>query len=462
MKFVRLFVVSLLLVPLNALGGTGAKLYNEFMDSDALYPDPEWQEYIDDLGQKLLSHSKDRGKQYHFFVLDNPEINAFATADAYIFVNRGLLAYMGSEDQLAAVVGHEIAHIVARHPDKRRAHGILGDSIGIIALALTGRWELMEAADAATRTMIMGYGREHELEADEIGAQIMARAGYNPLATIEAVHVLKDQELFAMDVANQPRSYHGLFATHPQNDKRLHEVVSYALDMLPEIMAEPSDRFWEMIDGLSYGSDSTVGINTDNVFYDKTLRIAVEFPKAWDVSFNRQKVVGVAPNGESEALLSVSRITPEDWVDYSDFLKNTLHVTNITSESTLDIPGCCQVHIADLAVDGTTKKRSLIGLRIKGSDVFVIQGEAGPRGNSDDLLVDMKSTLAGIRNLQVADMKKAKTKRIKVIVAKPGDTYKKLADQSSLRNYPEETLRLINGHHPHSEPRAGDKIKIVQ
>ncbi len=462
MKVVRIVIAALLLGPPTAIGGTGAELYNEFMDSDALYPDPKWQEYIDELGQKLLSHSKDAGQEYHFFVLDSPEVNAFATADAYIFVNRGLLAYMGSEDMLAAVVGHEIAHVVARHPDKQRTSGLLSSGIGLLALALTGRVETLQAADAVTRTMIMGYGRDRELEADEIGAQIIARAGYNPLATIEAVHVLKDQELFSKDVANQPRSYHGLFATHPQNAKRLREVVSYALDMLPETTEEPSEVFWELMDGLSYGSDSSIGVNSDNVFYDKTIRIAVEFPKGWDVNFNRQSVLGRAPMGRNEAWINVVRTTPEEFESPSAYLKDTLRVAGIESETTIDIEDCCQVHLAELSIEGTNKKRSLIALRIKGSDVYVVRGEAGPRGNFDKLQEDLLTTIAGIRNLQVEDMQKAVTKRIQVIVAKPGDTYEKLAEQSSLRNYPTETLRLINGHHPHGEPRAGDFVKTVK
>lgn len=461
-KIFRLIACAFLLIPPLALAGTGEDLYNEFVDSDALYPDPKWQEYINDLGQKLLEHSADRGKQYYFFVLDSPEINAFATPDAYIFINRGLLAYMGSEDQLAAVVGHEIAHVVARHPAKRRTHGLLSSGVGILALALTGRVELLQAADALTRTMIMGYGRDMELEADEIGAQIIARAGYNPLATIDAVHVLKDQELFSMNVSNQPRSYHGLFATHPQNDKRLHEVVSYAIEMLPETSEESSDKFWKLMDGLSFGSDSSIGVNTDNVFYDKTIRIAIEFPDGWDVNFTRQDVAGKAPNGRNEAWISVTRTTPEEFESASEYLKNELHVANVENEFQVEIEDCCEAHVAELPVDGTNKKRSLIALRAKGADLYVVRGEAGPRGDAEKLLDDMKTTIAGIRSLEVSDMQKAVLKRVQVIVAKPGDTYEKLAEESSLRRHAAETLRLINGHHPNGEPRAGDYIKIVR
>ena len=457
-----LAILTLVVLAGQANAGAGAELYNEFMDSNAMYPDPKWQEYINELGQKLVKHSGDEDREYNFFLLDSPEINAFATADAYIYINRGIVTFMNSEDQLAAVIGHEIAHVVAKHPAKRRLTNLLGAGAGMAAGALTGRHEMYQVADAATRTLIAGYGRDMELEADRLGAQIMARAGYNPLAVIEAVHVLKDQELFSREVSNQPRNYHGLFATHPQNDKRLHEVVGYALEMLPETTEEPTTDFWTMIDGLSYGNKSPIGVNTDNVFYDESLRIAIEFPDELEVSFNRQQVMATAKGGRREAWLSVVRLVPSSPIEPSDYLRNTLRVSDITSETTLELEGCCEVHLAEISVESTNKKRSVIAVRTKGSDVYIVRGEAGPHGDPEVLLEQVKSTLSGIRNLLVNDMEKADVQRIKVHVAEPGDTYEKLAGESSLRKYPMETLRLINGHHPNGEPRAGDYVKTVK
>ncbi len=431
------------------------------MDSDALYPDPEWQKYVDELGQKLLEHSPDKGREYYFFMLDSPEINAFATADAYIYVNRGLVTFMNSEDQLAAVIGHEIAHVVARHPAKRRTTGLLGLGAGLAAMALTGRQEMMQVADAATRTMIAGYGRDMELEADRIGAEIMARAGYNPLAVIEAVHVLKDQELFSLEVKNQPGNYHGLFATHPQNDKRLHEVVGYALEMLPETTEEQVRDFWQMMDGLSYGLEAQYGINDQKVYYDKKLRLSIEFPDDWRVTFNSQQVMGQAPGGRDESWINVIRIPDAEGEDLDSFLHSTLRRNDVESQETLDLD-CCQVLMAELSIESTDNKRALLAIRKKGTDFFVVRGEAGPNGDADLLREDVESIVTGIRNLRVSDLDGSAMQRVRVVEAKPGDTYEKFANESSLRDYPVDTLRLINGHHPHGEPRAGDHVKIVK
>ena len=463
MSFARSLLLSfVLLLPGIASAGAGAKLYNEFMDSDAMYPDEEWQEYIDSLGQTLLRHSADKDREYYFFMLDSSEINAFATADAYIFVNRGLVAFMGSEAQLAAVIGHEIAHVVARHPAKRRTTNLLGTGTGIAAMLLTGRVETYEAADIATRTLLAGYGRDMELEADRIGAEIIARAGYNPLAVIDAVHVLKDQELFSLEVTNQPRNYHGLFSTHPQNDKRLHDAVAYALDMLPETTEEHASKFWDLMDGLSYGSDAPSGVNEDNVYYDKGQRLAIEFPPKWDVTHNRQQVIARAPGGRDEGLISIVTMTPETLDDPSNFVKGTLKVMDAESESTIQLEGCCEIYMVERSIEGSNKKISVLAIRDRGPDRYIIRGEAGPRGDASDLLEKVKGVIRGIRNLNVSDLQISNTQRIRVVVAKPGDTYEKLAQQSSLRRHAVETLRLLNGHHPNGEPRAGDYVKIVQ
>ena len=462
MNLIKPILICLPLLPPLALAGTGAELYNEFTDSDGFYPDPEWQDYVNELGQKLVEHSSDKGKTYYFFLLDSPEINAFATPDAYIYVNRGLITFLSSEDQLAAVIGHEIAHVVARHAAKRRTTNLLGKSAGIAAMALTGRHEMMNVLDTATRTMIAGYGREMELEADQIGAGIMARAGYNPLAVIDAVHVLKDQELFSREVKNQPSNYHGLFASHPQSDKRLHDAVSYALSMLPDTVNEPVRDFWSMIDGFNYGREASTGLSDDNVFFDKTLRLVIEFPEDWDVGFNRQQVLATAPAGRDEAWISVVRMTPTEITKPSDFVRDVLNRPDIVSESELEVKDCCSVYMAELDIEGTDNKRAMLAIRQRGPDIFVIRGEAGPKGDPQQLSDSIAAVVRGIRGLRVEDIKTAAAQKIKVITAEPGDTYEKLAQQSTLRAHAVETLRLINGNHPHGEPRAGDYVKIIQ
>ena len=135
---------------------------------------------------------------------------------------------MSSEDELAALLGHEIAHVTARHSREYRNRQLLGKSVGFVSALATGVGDLMGVTNTATVQELLKFKVEQELEADRLGGEYMAKAGYNPLAIIELVQTLKESDTFARQVEKQPAVYHGLYRTHPKNDKRLHETVGCA------------------------------------------------------------------------------------------------------------------------------------------------------------------------------------------------------------------------------------------
>jgi predicted Zn-dependent protease len=98
----------------------------------------------------------------------------------------------------------------------------------------------------------------------------------------------------------------------------------------------------------------------------------------------------------------------------------------------------------------------------KDGGVYVFKGEVGPLGDPPAFEVNWRATVESFRAMTAADLQVANSQRVEVIVAKPGDSYRALAQKASIKSYPEETLRVINGDHPIGEPRAGDYIKIVQ
>lgn len=452
---------SVVLLTCTASAGTGSRLYNELLDNDGFYETGGWQAYVERIGKKLLRHTNAGNRKFYFFVVDSPAVNAFATPDAYIFVNRGLLIFLESEDQLAAVIAHEIGHVVAEHGKKQRSTELLGKAAGIAAMIMTGRGEMMQVSDATARTIVAGYGREMELEADQIGAEIVASAGYNPLAIIDALQVLKDQSLFAKEVRGQPATYHGLFATHPQNDKRLHEIVSFAIGSLPEDLIEPIDNFWGLMDGMKFGSEAMTGMLSQHVFFDKTARVVIEFPTSWYVRYNQQQVTGEAKGGADVAWASITRHTPDGEIDPEEFVRETLKRTELENEQHIDLGNGRPAYVAELKLADSNRFSLLAVVRL-GNDVYTVRGETGPKGNVEQFQQDFMSILRGIRDMRPSDIKQDTTTKIKVIVAKPGQTYQELANLTPIRSNAVQTLRLLNGDYPRGEPRAGDYIKIVQ
>jgi predicted Zn-dependent protease len=319
----------------------------------------------------------------------------------------------------------------------------------------------MDVTNQYTAEKVSGYGREMELEADQIGGELLGKAGYNPFAMIEVIQVLKDQELFAKQVAGEHATYHGLFASHPQNDKRLHDAVAEGERYLPDELVDPVGDFWANINGFVYGNQAGTGIVKDQSFYHEGLRIVATFPAGWDVVNSRARVTATAPGGAAAGLITFQKqATPTKKQSPKQYVLDTLQRDDIASGEELKINDN-DAYVAKIDVANTSLEASMLAVIYKDGSVYLFKGELS-KGDVGQFETDFRATLAAFRSMTPGDLKVANSQRIKVVEARPGDSFKRLAQKSSLTRYPEETLRLLNGDYPLGEPRPGDLIKIVQ
>lgn len=458
-------LLTILCPAMTALAGPGEKTYQAFLENGGLYDDPEWQAYVDEIGQRLVAVSEDADSEYHFYVVDETSVNAFALPDGYIFIHRGLIAYCRSEDELAGVIGHEIGHVVGSHAKRSNVLGMMGSVAGIVGSLLTGTSSISDLSNTATTTLRMGYQRGMELEADEYGGEFLAKAGYNPLAMIDVIHVLKDHSLFAKNVLHQPQVYHGLFTSHPKNDKRLHEAVEKSLHLFPDELQEPERDFWSMIDGMVYGDAPSTGLIKDTTYYNGGLRVVVAFPEGWNVANTPTEIVGQAPLGVDVRVSVQRQNPPSEEQTPAEYISETLKRDDVENGQDVDVNGYSG-YMADIKLvqgGGATAVAQKIAVVYKDGGVYLFRGELGPNGGDEAAFEEAwMAVLGSFRAMTADDLKVANEQRLAVVVAKPSDTFASLAQKSSIKTYPEETLRVINGMHPVGEPRAGDYIKIVQ
>ena len=264
----------------------GRKADAEVRKQYGVYEDAALQAYLNRVGQKLARASHRPGISYRFTVVDSPEINAFALPGGYVYVTRGILPYLESEAELAAVVGHELGHVTARHGVRQQSAAMatgLGVSVLGAAIPGLGGSVAQNVADVISTAVLSSYGRDQELEADRLGAQYLARTGYDPQAMIRVVEVLKNQELFDAEVAKkegrEPRAYRGLFASHPDNETRLKEVVGEASKLARGGGFEGEAEYRKAIDGIVWGDSPQQGIVRGNSFYHAELGFALSFPR---------------------------------------------------------------------------------------------------------------------------------------------------------------------------------------
>ena len=202
-----------------------AEEHQKLIDNIGIYDDPELDAYVRGVGERLLEESGINKPEFSFTLLDSPDINAFALPGGLIYVNRGLLAYLDTEAELAGVLAHEIGHITERHHSRRKTASFTSKVAAVSAYILTGSGDVYDAASMYGAEIISGFGRDMELEADSAGAEYLHQTGYDVDSMLSVIGVLKDQEQYrraqAKASGKPSGTYHGLYASHPRNDLRL-------------------------------------------------------------------------------------------------------------------------------------------------------------------------------------------------------------------------------------------------
>lgn len=421
-----------------------------------VYPDKALQDYINRVGQRLARSSDRPNLQYHFTVLDTPDINAFALPGGYVYITRGILAYLNSEAELAAVLGHEIGHVAARHGVRQQSAaeaaniGVSIVSIFVPEINTNVGYNLTNLFGGA---LLSGYGREHELEADRLGAKYMARAEYDPQAMIKVLSLLKEQEEFDAVVAKQegrqPNHYHGLFASHPDNDTRLKQVVGEASHLTVAHPYEGHNIYLEQTVGLVFNDSDGQGVIRNNKFMHAELGLALTFPRGWHVQNLPDQLLAISPQSEAVMQLKADDQPAGSPLDYVRRLTGAN-----TQADTRNINGL-PAAVASLP-DAITAVIYLHG------KAYVIQAHGKSRTALDSYRDEIRFAIASFHALSAAERKQAQPLRITLITARPGDTYAKLAEYSPLGKNAESYLRLINGAYPSGEPVPGQLVKTVE
>ncbi len=433
------------------------ELYAKMMEQGAAYDDPELQAYVDRIGQRLVAHSDRPNDTFIFTVIDSPDINAFATPGGYIYVNRGLLAYLDNEAELAGVLGHEIAHVTANHHGRQKTGRITNQVLATTAYILTGSGDLADASSMYGQELLSGFGREHELEADGLGSEYMHKAGYDAQELLEVIGVLKDQEQYqrlkARSAGKPSGTYHGLYATHPRNDQRLQTVIRAAAELdSGERSPDPTvpGEFKQRMDGLVFGP-SVQRQNDENRFYHNKLAFTFAHPPGWTVNTGASAIVASAPAGDPSLTLSIARgdssKTPEQALRESAS-------GELSQGKALEQAGL-EGYAAVATAGGVSKRLAVIEYR--GLN-YQFEGAAADFAAADPALLEM---IESFRPMLDRERQTGTPMYVRYVQVPRGATFASIASSIRLPDA-EAQLRLLNGFYPRGEPRTGDWIKVIQ
>ncbi|MBS0417497.1 MAG: M48 family metalloprotease [Proteobacteria bacterium] len=445
------------------------RVHQEIIQFYGLYEDQSVQDYVQRIGAKVAAQTPISNWNFRFFVLDDEEVNAFTPGGGYVYIHRGLLNYLNSEAELAAVLGHEIGHDVARHPARTETRGVLM-TVGAVAAAIaTGSEAIAQMANIGATAWFQGYGRENEMEADRLGLEYAARAGYRPEAMTALFKVLKSQEAFelrrAKEESREPNIYHGVFSNHPAPDARAIQAVQQAAHISgapPGGWVDNRDAYMHAIDGLPYGSSREQGIVRDNRFYHEGMALTVAFPRQWNVSNLRDRLLVY-----SKAKDALLQITTEKRSELSprEFLLKKLKGGGFSRGADISVDGMegyTLIARSGSPLDGGEGPVRWTVL-YRDRSAFLIGGAS--RSSANGAPVDdgiFMSCIQTMRHLKPAEYPLAQPYRIRIVpvTGKLGlaDYVKRVPDET----FQQERLELLNGLYPKGEARAGDFLKVIE
>lgn len=450
----------------------GQKAHQQVIAEYGAYPNDQLQAYVNELGQRLAAHSHRSNLTWHFTVLDSPEINAFALPGGYVYVTRGLMAYMDSEADLAGVIGHEIGHVSARHSAQRATKqqtaglGVLAASVlGVLLESrVPGAGRLVgQVSQGVAAGYIASYGRDQELQADQLGAEYLARNGYNPRNMVDVIEVLKNQERFAQETARAegrkaPAGTNWL-SSHPSNDERLQSITQIASQYTGDYSDDGQARYLKMIDGMAFGEGSAEGLTRGRNFYHSGLGIALTAPPGWKIRNSPDAVMLI--NQARDAGLLMKLIPPDAGGTHEEIIRN-LFQPEQGQVQRYTLSGLPATHF----VGSRTNDQG----QLQGMEATIV---TGPQGNHYVLAYasktpqslanerdGLRAAESSFRPMNDADRTAARPWMLRLV--KASASFGQLAKSTPLTDYPEQQLRLLNGFYAGGEPAPGTLVKTVQ
>ncbi|MDD5506666.1 MAG: M48 family metallopeptidase [Candidatus Omnitrophica bacterium] len=194
----------------------GSDMAKEIRREMKIINDPKMQKRLEGIAERIAAVSDRQDLIYNFNIVDEKEFNAFAIPGGSVYINSGLMA-AANDDELAAVIGHEVGHIAARHSVKR-LQAVLGyQLLSSIALGISGQEQVLEAVDVVFNVVVLGYSRKDEFLADKLGVKYASSAGFNPNGMITFFQKLKQE--------GKSTNFNLVFlSSHPPIDERIKQA----------------------------------------------------------------------------------------------------------------------------------------------------------------------------------------------------------------------------------------------
>jgi predicted Zn-dependent protease len=423
---------------------------------NGVYEDPGLEALVNQTVEKLVAASERPDQRYRVTILNSPAINAFALPSGQLYVTRGLIALANDSSELASVLSHEMAHVIASHAAIREDKARQVALVTRVVNDLLADSEQGALALAKSKITLASFSRAQEFEADGIGVGIAARAGYDPYGAVRFLSSMgRSADLKASQAHIDPRAPDFL-SSHPATPERVKNAQNNARQFGAPGVGGERERaaYVAAIDGMVYGDDPSEGLVRGRRFLHPKLGFTFVAPENFSLDNTAQAVLGIKQGGGQAMRMDVVRVLSEQTL--TEYL-NSGWIENIDLKSIEDftING---FPAATATANGDQWAFRLFAVRF-GSDVYRFIFAA--KKMTPELDRAFRESVGSFRRMSLAESNATKPQRLRVVTVADGDTVERLAARMATSDRPVERFRLLNGLGPADRVRPGEQVKIV-
>jgi predicted Zn-dependent protease len=438
----------------------GQESHPEVLAEFGTVADPTLQDYFSRVGLELAKISHRPAIPWKFTVVDSPVVNAFAVPGGYIYLTRGILAYMNNEAEMAGVLGHEIGHITARHSVTQLSQQqLMGLGLGLGSIFSPTFRQLSDLAQTGLSVLLLKYSRDHERQADQLGIDYMAKAGYDP------IQMSRFFQVFERMSSNEGASIPNWLSTHPAPPDRIQATAAAAEKIKRDNPATQfkvnGDALLARIDGVVHGENPREGFVEGGHFYHPDLRFQLDVPQGWKVENTKSSVVFAEPGGNAVVQLTLVPPTAGQTPEAVGSNAARQEGTQFVEGGSLRINGNA-AYLGRYRVQDETQTIDILAAFISyGKNVYQLAGMA-PASAYAAFARSLDGTVRGFRELTDARILSVQPDRVSVYRARKGETLRSITKSQPQSRITLEALALINRLEPDQVLDAGAPVKLVR
>lgn len=436
-----------------AATGAGAEEHARIVAAyGGIYHDDRLEQTVARIVGRIVAASDQPEQAYRITILNSPAINAFALPGGYLYVTRGLLALASDSSEVAAVLAHEMAHVIANHAIERQNKARNAVIVSRVVTDVLG--DEGQLALASSQRSLASFSRQQELEADAMGVKTIGRAGYDPFAAARFLSTMAQYAAYktaAPMIEKRP----DFLASHPSTPERVDFATRAAREFgAPGLGEVDRDRYLAGIDGLIFGDDPSQGYVRERTFIHPSLGVGFTVPDGFVIDNASDAVLATGADGTALRFDAVALVRGADLAQYlASGWVNGLKETSITRFTVNGMPAAS----AHASAKGWEFRIAIVQADSGATYRFIFANESATPG----LEKAATATVASFRQLDQRTLASLKPLTIRIVTARAGDTEDSLAARMSGVDRPRELFRVLNRFTPGAPIAAGTKVKIV-